>query len=164
MILLSEDGDRVNLTLSPVASINAGDIPGAPPLHKIVVAISLTNLPAATRNLHVIVEEDALVGDAYVIFADFTVSVTTDGLDEITGITIGPFVAGTGGMILVSVSSDSAGDTAADVNCQLLSDDIEYALAFRAAEASPTALSPIARLKASSDTVAKVEKVLTVKT
>ncbi|MCX5675531.1 MAG: hypothetical protein NTX87_11040, partial [Planctomycetota bacterium] len=128
-------------------------LPASPVEHLVAANIQVSLLAASVSRALTI----RLLADAQEVFkADVLFTSVTATADKVRWLAVPPLPLRGGQVITITVQSDHASDTAVTLTAYLASHDLDYILAFRAAEASPTADSPIERLKALDDGTAVV--------
>ena len=134
-------GDGVSA--ASLSSVGDGALPA---IHKVVFQIRLFNLTIAeTRNITI------RIASAENVYVDCVTPVESG--DYAFNMTFGPYAIDNDDGYSVTVTSDNPNDTGASLGVDIYSDDIEFYLAYRAAEASPTADSIIERVKTVDDSV-----------
>jgi len=130
-----------------------GDLPASPARHRVILHLKFTfNANSEkTRNIRFRVYNSPAV-DAY-YYADVYRSLYNAEEGDTAYCELGPFVLDVSGGLKLGVQSDEATDTDVDMTARLMSEDVEYYLAWRAAEGSPTASSPIERIKTVDDAI-----------
>lgn len=128
-------------------------LPALPGEHLVAANVQVSLLAASVSRALTI----RLLADAQEVFkADVLFTSGSATADKVRWLAVPPLPLRGGQVITITVQSDHAGDTAVTLTAYLPSHDLDYLLAFRAAEASPTADSPIERLKALDDGTAVV--------
>ena len=128
-------------------------LPASPVEHLVAANVQVSALAASVSRALTI----RLLADAQEVFkADVLFTSGSATADKVRWLAVPPLPLRGGQVITITIQSDNASDTAVTLTAYLPSHDLDYILAFRAAEASPTADSPIERLKALDDGTAVV--------
>lgn len=127
-------------------------LPESPGRHRVVLRFEFAFHPNSetTRNIRFRVYNGAVTGYYYV---DVYRSLYNAEEGDTAYCELGPFLLDVAGGLKLGVQSDEATDTDVDMTARLMSEDVEYYLAWRAAEGSPTASSPIERIKTVDDAI-----------
>ena len=132
------------------ATIVLGELPANPSWHLVRLHVALTGLEGdVTRTLTVVVND----ANTDYFYARLAVEIDHGDSSDVSSFDLGPFAVLAADGINVRISSPASGDDDADVTIRTFSEDPEYYLAWRAAEGSPTASSPIERIKTVDDAI-----------
>jgi hypothetical protein len=143
------------------SSVAFAALPASPSQHRIFVRIRITDNINAASSRTVEVTLMDILGE--IDYSNGTRYIPTGGtpVDCPAEFYVGPAVIQGGTQVSVIVGlSDNSADTDITLVYTLFSDDLEYYLAYRAAETTPTADSPIDRIKdVSADTTSILARI-----
>jgi len=147
MLQLQTSTDEMNLAEGSGTSWKPLIAAENPPVHRVVVHVRLTALAVGSRSLTVRIAST----DYDRIYAEINNVIESAAAGNEFTITSDPLPVSVALGLKVDLKSDNENDTAVTVETKIYSVDVEYYLAYRAAETSPTADSLVERAKSVDD-------------